>query len=222
MDFVVIPEGRFLMGENPEDKFANDTERPRHAVEVPAFFMAKSPVTVGEYRRFRPGHEPGTPEEWPAVLVSWEDAVAFCEWLGDGCRLPTEAEWEYAARAGSQQPYPWGNTISRNNANYYYNEEGHKTGPGHRTAPGSYPANPFMLRDMCGNVCEWVQDTWHGNYHDAPPDGSAWTAGGRTDWKVLRGGAWDYMPRLLRTSWRDCLHKSSRRDNVGFRVAGTL
>ncbi|MEI8292774.1 MAG: formylglycine-generating enzyme family protein [bacterium] len=206
-----IPGGVFLIGENDDDKFANDTERPRHSVDVPAFRMGATPVTIGEFRLFRPDHEPNLPPEWPAVWVSWDDAVAYCAWLGPGFRLPTEVEWEYAARAGSQKPYPWGDTITPEQANYLHNEQGAKIGPGHRTPVGAYPPNAFGLFDMLGNVCEWVRDLWRPDYQTGPQVNETR--------RVLRGGAWDYLPRLLRCSWRDALAHDTRRDNVGFRIA---
>jgi len=220
-DFVPIPAGNFLMGENADDKFAGDTERPRHAVRVEPFLLARTPVTIGEFRNFRPEHEPGQPAGWPAAMVSWDDAAGYCGWLGGGSRLPTEAEWEFAARAGTTTPYPWGDAITPSHANYYYAEDGRKIGCGHRTPPGRFPPNAFGLLDMLGNVCEWTQDRWHPDYQGAPADGSARTGSGLPDRRVLRGGAWDYMPRLLRVSWRDGLPRTARRDNVGFRVAAT-
>ncbi|MFY8216935.1 MAG: formylglycine-generating enzyme family protein [Chthoniobacterales bacterium] len=222
IDLVTIEGGRFLMGENPDDKFANDTERPRHAVDVPAFRLGRAPVTISEFREFRPYHERGLPGDWPAAMVSWDDAVAYCEWLGDGMRLPSEAEWEFAARAGSQSPFPWGADITPAHANYYYTEQGNKVGPGHRTPAGHYPANAFGIFDLVGNVCEWTLDAWQADHHDAPADGSPRAATTVPVHRVLRGGAWDYLPRLLRVSWRDHLLQNHRRDNVGFRIASNL
>jgi formylglycine-generating enzyme required for sulfatase activity len=231
-ELLPIPGGSFLMGENDDDKFAGDTERPRHCVRLAPFLLGSAPVTLREFRGFHPGHEPELPADWPVAMVSWHEARAYCRWLagqsGAAYRLPTEAEWEYAARAGSRTPYPWGETMRPDLANHWYDEQGGKVGPGHRTPPGSYPANAFGLRDMLGNLCEWVQDAWHPDYHGAPEDGSAWELGesGAGDEeetpRVLRGGAWDYLPRLLRVSWRDSLAACSRRDNVGFRVARPL
>jgi formylglycine-generating enzyme required for sulfatase activity len=220
--FIEIPPGEFFMGENKEDKFANDTERPCHRVEIRGFRLASFPVTVGEFRAFRPQHESEIPDDWPVTMVSWEEAIAFCEWQGSHVRLPSEAEWEYAARAGTATAYSWGETISPSDANYLYAEDGRKTGCGHRTPRGEFPANAFGLCDMSGNVCEWVKDCWHSTYCGAPRDGSAWTDDGSPTHRVLRGGAWDYLPRLLRVSWRDHLPQTSRRDNVGFRLATSL
>lgn len=220
-ELVCIPEGEFLMGENDEDKFTNDTERPRHPVSIESFLLACSPVSIGEYRAFRSDHESGLPDTWPVTMVSWEDAISYCQWLGEGYRLPSEAEWEYAARSGTRTHYPWGDTITPAHANYYYSEDGSKVGCGHRTPPGLFPANGFGIFDMIGNVCEWTQDAWHPSYHGAPENGMAWREHGLL-LRVLRGGAWDYLPRLLRVSWRDYLPASSRRDNVGFRIARDL
>ena len=213
------------MGENDEDKFAEDTERPRHRVILPPFQMGQTPVTLAELRRFLPDHEPDLPSEWPAASMSWDEAQGYCRWLGEQLgkpyRLPTEAEWEYAARAGTQTLYPWGDTMRPDLANHWYNEQGAKIGPGHRTPPGCYPPNDFGLLDLLGNLCEWVQDSWHPDYHGAPDNGLAWESENAPS-RVLRGGSWDYLPRLLRTSWRDSLRASSQRDNVGFRLACSL
>jgi formylglycine-generating enzyme required for sulfatase activity len=221
-DLVTITGGSFLMGENENDKFVNDTERPRHEVHVRSFCLGRSPVTIGEFRGFRPDHEAGLPGDWPATMITWNDAIAYCAWLGNGTRLPTEAEWEYAARAGSTRPFPWGDEISPQHANYYYNEQGNKVGPGHRTSPGTYPPNAFGIFDMTGNVCEWTMDAWHPTYGGAPADGSARPAVAGATSRVLRGGAWDYLPRLLRVSWRDRLPQNQCRDNLGFRIASNL
>ena len=225
-DLVLIPGGSFLMGENEKDKFSGDTERPRHPVEVAAFRIGRAPVTLAEYRFFSPSHESNLPDAWPASKISWEEASAYCQLLGKeiggAYRLPSEAEWEYAARAGTQTPYPWGEDIDTGLANYYYNEQGNKIGPGQRTPPGIYPANDFGLFDMLGNVCEWVQDGWHPNYDGAPADGSVWERNEAASLRVIRGGAWDYLPRLLRCSWRDAFPQAKRRDNLGFRIASSL
>jgi formylglycine-generating enzyme required for sulfatase activity len=227
-DFVLPPmmtlvPGEFMMGENPEDKYANDTERPRHRVRLlMPFALGRFPVTVAEYRQFRPAHAPEEPGAWPVVQVSWTDANDYCQWLsarsGRHLRLPGEAEWEFACRAGSRTPFATGDEITLASANFLYNEAGQRIGPATRTPVGSYPPNPFGLQDLHGNVCEWVTDSWHENYHGAPADERAWTTPGETR-QVIRGGAWDYLPRLLRSSWRDWRPKDYRADNLGFRVA---
>lgn len=220
---VALPAGEFIMGENADDKFANDTERPAHRVKFTApFALGKFPVTVGEFRRFRPEHAPGEPAALPVVGVSWHDATGYCDWLTarSGCRfrLPSEAEWEFACRAGSRAPFAGGDEITCAAANFLYDETGRRIGVGARTRVGRYPANAFGLHDLHGNVCEWVADTWQQNYSGAPADGGAWAQAGE-ERRVIRGGAWDYLPRLLRSSWRDWRPAAYGADNLGFRVA---
>jgi formylglycine-generating enzyme required for sulfatase activity len=224
---VAVPAGAFVMGAAPDDKFATDTERPAHRVAIRReFALGRFPVTVGEYRSFRPDHEAAGTPDLPVTRVSWDDARAFCAWLrhetGAPVRLPSEAEWEYACRAGAATPFATGEDIAPEQANFLYAEDGRRIGPGAPTAPGRYPPNRFGLHDLHGNVCEWVEDAWHAGYAGAPEDGAAWLAGGDPDRRVIRGGAWDYLPRLLRCAWRDALPRDRRRDNVGFRVAWSL
>jgi formylglycine-generating enzyme required for sulfatase activity len=223
---IVLPPGEFMMGENASDKFANDTERPAHCIKFSKrFALGKFPVTTGEFRAFRPEHFPNDDEHLPVVQVNWHDAAAYCEWLAEKMdrpyRLPSEAEWEFACRAGSHTPFSSGNGITTALANFLYDENGLRTGVGRRTPVGSYPANPFGLHDFHGNVCEWVADTWHPDYAGAPADGSAWNDS-HHDSRVIRGGAWDYLPSLLRSSWRDRRDANFRSDNLGFRVALSL
>ena len=173
------------------------------------------------------GHEPHD-EGWgrasrPVVNVSWDDARVYAQWLsaqtGAAYRLPSESEWEYAARAGTATKYSWGNGIGVNRASC--------GGCGSqwdyaRTAPaGSFQPNAFGLHDMHGNVSEWVVDCWNGSYAGAPTDGSAWLQGACSD-RVLRGGCWNYDPRFLRAAFRLWLATGSRYGDVGFRVARTL
>jgi formylglycine-generating enzyme required for sulfatase activity len=224
---VRLPAGSFRMGGADDDKFVTDTERPAHRVTIArAFALGRGPVTVAEYRAFAPGHAPDEDPAWPVVNVSWEEAGAYCAWLaaetGEPFRLPTEAEWEYACRAGSGASFAAGDELGLAAANFLYSEEGQRVGPGERTAVGLYPANAFGLHDLHGNVCEWVEDAWHPGYAGAPADGSAWSEAGAGGRRVIRGGAWDYLPRLLRSAWRDSLPAAHRRDNVGFRVARSL
>ena len=220
---IELRVGEFLMGENEGDKFANDTERPAHRAKLSVpFALGKFPVTVGEFQKFQSDHSIGDAEALPVVRVNWDDAVAYCEWLseqtGRHYRLTSEAEWEFACRAGSRTPFACGNEISPSDANYLYDENGTRFGLGHRTSVGSFSANRFGLHDLHGNVCEWVADTWHADYIGAPTDGTAWIAAG-DERRVIRGGAWDYLPRLLRSSWRDWRIRNQRADNIGFRVA---
>jgi len=220
---IAIRAGEFTMGASRDDKFANDTERPAHRVSVAAFALGRFPVAVGEYRAFCAGHAPGDDAELPVVGVRWNDARDYCEWLsavsGRRYRLPSEAEWEFACRAGSAEPFAFGKEITPREANFFYGESGARIGRGARTKCGEFPANQFGLHDLHGNVCEWMEDAWHANYSDAPCDGSAWIYGGDAKLRVIRGGAWDHLPRLLRSAWRDGLDANRRRDNLGFRVA---
>ena len=224
---VEIPAGAFIMGETIDDKFATDTERPAHRVVFGRpFALGSCPVTVGEYRAFVPAHAPGEDSDLPVVNVSWDDARAFCAWrrgqTGRPYRLPSEAEWEYACRAGTRTPFTSGGDLSPRDANFLYSENGERIGVGARTPAGCYAPNAFGLYDFHGNVCEWVEDAWHPDYMGAPADGSPWLDGGDLARRVIRGGAWDYLPRLLRSAWRDTLPCSHRRDNTGFRLALTL
>ncbi|MEI9894917.1 MAG: formylglycine-generating enzyme family protein [Chthoniobacter sp.] len=220
---VAIPAGQFIMGESPGDKFSNDTERPAHRVHLRPFALGHFPVTVEEYRAFDTGHAAHDDPALPVVNVSWNDARAYCAWLsetrGGSYRLPSEAEWEFACRAGSTTPFAFGSDITPHDANYYYSESGERVGRGRRTACGEFAPNAFGLHDLHGNVCEWVEDLWHASYRGAPDDGSAWLEAGDPARRVIRGGAWDYLPRLLRSAWRDGLGVDRRRDNVGFRIA---
>jgi formylglycine-generating enzyme required for sulfatase activity len=220
---VKIPAGEFVMGENEGDRFANDTERPAHKVKLRSpFALGEFPVTVTEFSRFQFDCSAADNGELPAIRASWHDAVAYCEWLtkqtGREYRLPTEAEWEFACRAGSRTPFACGDEISVSDANFLHDENGIRIGLGQRTPVGKYPANRFGIYDMHGNVCEWVADAWHPDYFGAPNDGRAWFPA-EDDRRVIRGGAWDYLPRLLRSSWRDWRFAHHRADNIGFRVA---
>jgi formylglycine-generating enzyme required for sulfatase activity len=219
---IDIPPGWFTMGENAGDKFASQVERPAHEVSIsPGLALSIAPVTVAEFRRFRPGWQRDEAHDLPAVQVSWVDAFEYCAWLsletGRPYRLPSESEWEFACRAGSVTAFAFGDEITPSMANYLYAENGARIGRGVRTPAGAYPPNVFGLHDVHGNVCEWVADVWHPSYHGAPAEGSPWN--GHGELRVLRGGAWDYLPRLLRSSHRDCLPRHCRRDNVGFRIA---
>jgi formylglycine-generating enzyme required for sulfatase activity len=223
---ITVPPGEFVMGENASDKFANDTERPAHRVEFSEIFaLGKFPVTVGEFRHFRSDHMPGEAYNLPVISVSWHDAVAYCEWLTEKTariyHLPHEAQWEFACRAGSQTPFSCGDGITLSSANFLFDENGIRVGTGLRSPEESYPPNKFGFHDLHGNVCEWVMDHWHPDYMGAPADGRAWIESG-CDRHAIRGGAWDYLPSLLRSSWRDWRDSDFRSDNLGFRVAAIV
>lgn len=196
---IHVPAGKFVMGCVPDDKFANRHELPRVEVEVAAFELAAHPVADAGLL--------------PMVNVSWDEAAAYCAGLGDGFRLPTEAEWEYACRAGTTTPFPSGDLPDPGEVNFLYDEHGRRVGPGQLLPVGWGKANAFGLHDMLGNVCEWVADSWRLDHVSSAADENL---------KTIRGGAWDYLPRLLRASWRDFAPASTRRDNLGFRVARDL
>jgi formylglycine-generating enzyme required for sulfatase activity len=163
----------------------------------------------------------------PIVCVSWDDAQAYADWLseetGKRYRLPTEAEWEYAARAEKTTRFWWGDEVNEKDAIWANcNGCGDTEWDGRRTAPvGQFPANDFGLHDMSGNVWEWVQDCWHESYEGAPEDASPWleTDGGDCNRRVLRGGSWDNAPGLVRSASRFGGTAANRSSFVGFRLA---
>ena len=230
-ELVVVPAGRFRMG-CVSGRDCQDDEQPVHEVEVASFALGGYEVTFEEYDRFAAATRRRRPEDrgWgrggrPVIHVSWADAAEYAAWLssetGQEYRLPSESEWEYAARAGTTTRFGWGQDIGRNRANC--------SGCGSRwdgdeTAPvGSFAANGWGLHDMHGNVWEWVADCWHENYARAPRDGTAWTSGGNyCGRRVLRGGSWAYNPVNLRSANRTFLDAGARLDSRGFRVARTL
>ncbi|MBU0654556.1 MAG: SUMF1/EgtB/PvdO family nonheme iron enzyme [Gammaproteobacteria bacterium] len=238
-EMVRIPAGEFQMGgEN------SAWAQPVHTVTIKQpFYISKYEITFAEYDYYRwlmarNAIEFDAPDDagWgrdtrPVINVSWDDAQGYVNWLsketGASCRLPTEAEWEYAARAGTTTDYPWGDEASHDYANYGKDEccDGLAEGKDQwvNTAPvGSFPSNPFGLHDMRGNVYEWVQDCWHEDYQGAPADGTAWESGGDCGRRVLRGGSWNLDPYYLRSSNRFYFAPDHRDDNLGFRVVCVL
>jgi formylglycine-generating enzyme required for sulfatase activity len=162
----------------------------------------------------------------PAINVSWHDAHTYAEWLsritGKDYRLLSEAEYEYAARAGSQTKFPWGDDIKLDGKAMANRKGCGSQWDGVQTAPvGSLPANRFGLYDMLGNLAEWTEDCWHQNYEGAPADGSVWP-GGDCGVMVLHGGSWRYDPDALRSASRDWFDNVGRAGDIGFRVARTL
>ena len=226
-EMVVISAGRFRMG-CVSGRRCDDDEKPVEEVPVGSFALSKYEVMSEEYDRFTTatGRERMYDQgrgRLPAINVSWHDAQAYVSWLssetGARYRLPSESEWEYAARAGTETAYSWGNDIGRNRANC--------RGCGSRwdgdgtTPVGSFDANGWGLHDMHGNVVEWVQDCWHESYDGAPLDSSAWESGDCSR-RVLRGGSWFNFPRALRVAHR--LRGSTEGSTIiiGFRVARAL
>ena len=229
-ELVVVPAGRFRMG-CVSGQDCRDDERPVHDVQVSSFALGKYEVTFEEYERFAraTGRDRPNDRGWgrggrPVINVSWEDAEAYAAWLsretGEDYRLPSESEWEYAARAGATTPYSWGQDVGRDRANC---RDCGSRWDGDLTAPaGSFAANTWGLHDMHANVWEWVADCWHENYARAPRDGSAWTQGGNCNRRVLRGGSWRDLPANLRSASRLRFGAGARIDNLGLRVARTL
>ena len=228
-EMVVIPGGSFRMG-CVSGQNCDEDEHPVHTVRVESFELSKYEVTFEEYDRFTAatGRNPAGDSGWgrgrrPVIRVSWEDAVAYVRWLsgqtGERYRLPSEAEWEYAARAGSVTAYSWGNEIGRNRANC---DGCGSQWDNRQTAPvGSFGPNGWGLHDMHGNVWEWAQDCWNDSYRGAPSDGSAWERG-ECPRRVLRGGSWYFNPGALRSALRGRGPSSVRNREVGFPVARTV
>ena len=238
-EMVVIPGGSFLMGSPPDEPGRLQVEGPQHRVKVRRFAIGRYEVTFAEWRACyatkRCTHWPNSlgwgQGRQPVIYVSWRDAKRYVGWLsrktGKRYRLPSEAEWEYAARAGTQTAYWWGKQASHQYANYGKEKccwglaSGRDRWVG--TSPvGSFPPNRFGLYDISGNVWEWVEDCWHKSYVGAPSDGRAWTTGGDCLTRVFRGGSWYDVPRLLRAAPRIRIASGGRSFVIGFRVARTL
>ncbi len=230
---MVVPAGSFTMGSPASDPDSRSNEGPQHKVTIAGqFAIAQFELTFDEWdacvadggcNGYKPADEGWGRGSRPVINVSWNDATAYVAWLakktGKPYRLLSESEYEYATRAGTTTAYPWGDAIGSNNANC--NGCGSQWG-GKQTAPvGSFAANGFGLYDMVGNVWEWTQDCYHDSYNGAPSDGSAWT-NGDCSLPVLRGGSWDYLPRLLRSARRYGSLPVDRYDDFGFRVGRTL
>lgn len=221
---TVLPVGHFRMGGRESDKFASGVEFPLHPVNFShPVALAVTPVTVGQWRAFRPDWPSEWAPECPVVKVSFPDVAEYLAWLGDQTglpfRLPSEAEWEYACRAEADTIFPHGNDLQPADACYGYDESGLSLDQQTPPPVGQYPANGWGIHDCIGTVNEWTADRWHSSYHGAPDDGSAWLQGGYPERRVIRGGAWDLLPRVLRCSWRDWAPESARWDNLGFRLA---
>jgi formylglycine-generating enzyme required for sulfatase activity len=244
-EMITIPGGHFQMGELAATGLMY--ERPIREVAVRPFAIGRFEVTFNEWDAC---HDDGfcqkSPDDnaWgrgfhPVINISWLDAQQYVTWLsrktGQRYRLPSEAEWEYAARGGTETSYPWGD--SQNSICDYANTldiAGRTARPrwfwstycvdGYTfTAPvGSFPPNPWGLYDTQGNVWEWVQDCWHNDYTDAPTDGSAWVEGGDCSKRVNRGGGWGNNPRTVRAAKRDADAADGYGDAFGFRVVRDL
>jgi formylglycine-generating enzyme required for sulfatase activity len=220
---IVVPAGSFRMGDMDGGGYRD--EKPVHRVTIPQpFAVGIYEVTFAQWDACVAGGGCGgyqpSDKGWgrgvrPVINVKWGDAKAYVSWLKRKTsleyRLLSEAEWEYAARAGTTTKYHWGNSFDAGRANI-----------GGKTVPvGRYEANRFGLHDMLGNVFEWVEDCWHYSYAGAPTDGRAWMSGNCTR-HVLRGGSWYADPRYLRAAYRLRYDVVFRDNSNGFRVARTL
>ncbi len=242
-EMVVVPAGLFLMGSPTTEKDRYPDEGPQHNVTiVNSFAVSKFELTFDEWDTcvaYGSCAQDITDAGWgrgkrPVINVTWDHAQQYVAWLskvtGMPYRLLTEAEYEYAARAGTQTAYPWGDDIGKGNANC--DGCGSQWDSKQQTAPvGSFAANKFGLYDMVGNVWEWVQDCYHSNYEvespqgkiDPPTEGSEWTAACPDDrHRVVRGGSWSTNPETLRSANRDGATSDDRNHGLGFRVARTF
>jgi formylglycine-generating enzyme required for sulfatase activity len=228
LELVAIPGGRFLMGAAEGEGYPD--EYPRHEVRVAPFYLGRYPVTQAQWAavmeeraRCRFGGD-----RLPVENVSWRAAREFCRRLaqasGRRYRLPSEAQWEYACRAGTTTPFAFGPTITTDLANYVGEQPPYRHGPPgiyrHATTEvATFPPNAFGLYDMHGNVWEWCADPWHEDYRSAAGTGRTWAAGGDARWRVLRGGCWHDGPELSRSATRLKFDRRTGDDFIGFRVA---
>ncbi len=241
IELVRIPSGLLLMGSNPLELAHDESETPQHWVGISRFYLGKYPVTQAQWafvaslpavkRTLNPHPSQFAGGERPVENVCWYDAVEFCERLqrhtGLPYRLPSEAEWEYACRAGTDTPFHFGQTISTELANYDgsypYGFGPNGTYRQATTPVGSFPsANAFGLYDMHGQVWEWCQDVWHDSYWDAPNDGRAWEEGGDPNYRVLRGGSWFEAAGRCRSALRHRYLADVWLNHLGFRLALTM
>ncbi|CCI33102.1 formylglycine-generating enzyme family protein [Microcystis sp. T1-4] len=220
LEMVILPAGEFLMGSPDSDSDAQSREKPQHQVQVNSFAIGKYPVTQAQYEAVM-GTNPSrfkNNRQNPVENVSWNDAQAFCQKLsqitGKTYRLPTEAEWEYACRAGTTTRYYFGD-----DANQLGDYAWHKGNSGGKTHPvGQKKPNAWGLYDMSGNVWEWCEDNWHSTYENAPKDGRAWIKNGNDNRSLLRGGSWYDDPNYCRSAFRSGDYRRDNGDFSGFRV----
>jgi formylglycine-generating enzyme required for sulfatase activity len=239
LEMVWIPEGNYQMGSGNQE--GDYRERPQHSVAISSFFMSRFPITQTQWRaiakttrvRIDLNPEPSDfkGDDLPVEHVTWFEAIEFCERLqlqtGKPYRLPSEAEWEYACRAGTETPFHFGDTISPELASYDGRQR-YRSGPKGRSskqtsAVGSYnAANAFGLEDMHGNVWEWCADHWYDDYTNAPADGSIQITDYRTSPRVIRGGSWMHEPTVCRSAYRNGIPPTNKVLTIGFRLAVSL
>jgi formylglycine-generating enzyme required for sulfatase activity len=227
LEMVAIPGGDFLMGSPVTEKGSSSEERPQHQVKIPSFYMGRYPVTQSQYEALmckNPSHFTG--ENFPVEKVSWHDAQAYCQKLMELSNkkyvLPSEAQWEYACRAGTNTPFHFGETINTYVANYHGNYV-YESGVADKYLKTTTSVeffdfhNDFGLSNMHGNVCEWCEDNWHDSYNGAPTDGSSWVDS--SDLHVLRGGSWDIHYGSCRSAYRHKFYARLHDFGLGFRLA---
>ena len=230
MAFICVPAGEFLMGSDEKnDSEAEDDELPQHKVYLDEYLIGKYPVTNGQYAAFVNETGQSAPSDWergafpkekehhPVVRVSWEDAVEFCGWAsktsGKTIRLPSEAEWEKAARGTDERIYPWGNQKPESSLCNFNIEIGDTTAVGRYSQKGD---SPYGCADMAGNVWEWVNDWYDAKYYEnSPQKNPRGASDGRS--RVLRGGSWLYVSRVVRVSNRVRVYPDLKYNGCGFR-----
>lgn len=224
-EMTVVPAGSFVMGDDGHEAY----EKPAHPVTIARpFAIGRFEVTFAEWEacvagggcKAAPDDHGWGRERRPVINVTFADIAGYLRWLssraGRAYRLPSEAEWEYAARAGTATQYWWGDAVGAGHANC---RDCGTPWSGKGTAPaGSLPANPWGLFDTAGNVWDWVADCWNPNHAAAPADGGP-RLGGDCQNRVIRGGSWYYVPNLARSAYRFRNHVQVHSYNVGFRVA---
>jgi len=227
IEWVSIPAGTFTMG-SPTSEVDRGSDETQHQVTLSAFKMSKYEVTFEQYDLFcdATGRSKPSDEDWgrsnrPVINVSWDDATAFADWMG--CRLPTEAEWEYAAHGGTTTPFSTGNNLTTSQANYDGNYPYNTNTKGEyrqKTLPvGSFAANAYGLFDMHGNVWEWCSD-WYGDYSTTAQTNPKGASSGST--RVARGGSWDNAARSCRTAYRSTYTTGYRNSRMGFRLVSPM
>ena len=237
LDMLLIRGGTFTMGSPFDEPDRNDDEGPQHEVTVPTFLMGRYPITQAQWRivaglpqvnrqlDLDPAYYKGSNR--PVENVDWYEAVEFCDRLachsGRPYRLSSEAEWEYACRAGTDTPFSFGKTLTPELANYD-GDETYNGGPEGEYRQETTPvdhfevANAWGLCDMHGNIFEWCLDHWHNTYEGAPKDGSAWLTDKEETGRIIRGGSWYYDPRYCRSAYRFNTYPVDRSFIIGFRV----
>jgi formylglycine-generating enzyme required for sulfatase activity len=236
LEMVVIPQGHYLRGSDRQE--GDYRERPQHAVSIASFFLSRFPITQAQWRavaqtqkvrlELNPDPSQFKGDHLPVEHITWFEAIEFCERLqlqtGKPYRLPSEAEWEYACRAGTTTPFHFGATLSPQLASYDSSQR-YRSSPGGRSRQQTFKvgfrraANAFGLEEMHGNVWEWCADHWYDDYSNAPNDGSVRMTDQRFSPRVIRGGSWESEPKICRSAYRNGVPPENRVLTIGFRVA---